>query len=874
MKGRSINQFTRQRRRSRHIAARMAILMLVLLGMAPLSRLARPALAASVGTFSIDDVIVVEGDSGTVDAIFTVTLNRIALGTATVAYVTPSTPNAAVVGNPCPTTPGGGVDLLSTSGNLTFDGETTTRNVVVRVCGDTSRELDETFAINLFGPVNAGLADTQGIGAIRNDDDNNAPVAKGQLRSITGVYPNNTNEDSALTLTLVATDIDLDCPSFAIVTQPQHGSLSGFSLQPCQLAGNTATGRLNIIYTPAPNYNDADSFTFKANDGTIDSNVATVEIDIIPVNDPPVMLNDSYSVVENTTLTVPAPGVLANDSDPVEGSPLTAILRSGSGPGNGTLTLNANGGFTYKPNTNFVGTDSFQYRASDGFSGSTFATVTIAVTAAQKAPVASGQLVATDEDTAASITLSATDANGDSLAYTIVAPPVHGDLSGSAPDLIYTPHANYNGPDSFTFKANDGALGSNIATVAIAIGPVNDAPVAMDDSYSADEDSTMTIAAAGVLGNDTDIDTTALAAVLVAGVANGVLALNEDGSFAYTPEANFCGADGFRYQAHDGALPSNQATVTINVACANDAPISAADSYAIDEDTPLTIAAAGVLGNDADVDGATLTAIFVGGPSHGTLALNPDGSFTYTPEADFYGDDSFSYQASDGTLDSNVATVTIAISAANDAPVANDQATTADTGTPKLITLSASDVDSSALTYSIVAGPAYGTLSGTAPNVTYTPNAGYSGPDSFTFRASDGALDSNIATVSIAIDSPAVVYNFSGFFQPVDNLPTFNSVSAGRAIPVKFGLGGYFGLNIFAAGYPASQQIKCDTAAPVDAVEETTTAGESSLSYDPASGRYSYVWKTEKAWAGTCRQLIVRFNDGGPDRIAYFKLNK
>ena len=124
------------------------------------------------------------------------------------------------------------------------------------------------------------------------------------------------------------------------------------------------------------------------------------------------------------------------------------------------------------------------------------------------------------------------------------------------------------------------------------------------------------------------------------------------------------------------------------------------------------------------------------------------------------------------------------------------------------------------MTYSIVAGPAHGTLSGTAPNVTYTPNAGYSGPDSFTFKASDGALDSNIATVSITVNPPAVVYNFSGFFQPVDNLPLFNSVSAGRAVPVRFGLGGYFGLNIFAAGYPASKQIKCDTAAPVDVVED------------------------------------------------------
>lgn len=105
-------------------------------------------------------------------------------------------------------------------------------------------------------------------------------------------------------------------------------------------------------------------------------------------------------------------------------------------------------------------------------------------------------------------------------------------------------------------------------------------------------------------------------------------------------------------------------------------------------------------------------------------------------------------------------------------------------------------------------------------------------------------------------------YNFTGFFQPVDNLPVFNEVNSGRAIPVKFSLGGYQGLNIFAPGYPLSQQIVCDTGAPLDDIEETVTAGGSSLSYDAGSDRYNYVWKTEKAWAGTCRQLVVQFIDG------------
>jgi hypothetical protein len=106
------------------------------------------------------------------------------------------------------------------------------------------------------------------------------------------------------------------------------------------------------------------------------------------------------------------------------------------------------------------------------------------------------------------------------------------------------------------------------------------------------------------------------------------------------------------------------------------------------------------------------------------------------------------------------------------------------------------------------------------------------------------------------------IYNFSGFFPPVDNLPNVNAVKAGRVIPIKFSLDGDQGLDIFAAGYPTSQQIACDSGAPQDGIEETITAGASGLSYDAASDTYTYIWKTSKAWAGACRQFNLRLNDG------------
>ena len=157
-------------------------------------------------------------------------------------------------------------------------------------------------------------------------------------------------------------------------------------------------------------------------------------------------------------------------------------------------------------------------------------------------------------------------------------------------------------------------------------------------------------------------------------------------------------------------------------------------------------------------------------------------------------------------------------------------------------------------TLSVTGGNADGTGSFTATCSGATDNAGNNGSASVTYR---------------------VAYNWTGFFQPVDNLPVVNTVNAGQAIPVKFSLGGNYGLNIFASGYPASQQVSCGggDGGSTSPIEETVTAGNSSLQYDPGTQRYIYVWKTDKAWAGTCRQLIVRLIDG-TDHIALFSFNR
>ncbi|HEX9696363.1 MAG TPA: cadherin-like domain-containing protein, partial [Actinomycetota bacterium] len=198
----------------------------------------------------------------------------------------------------------------------------------------------------------------------------------------------------------------------------------------------------------------------------------------------------------------------------------------------------------------------------------------------------------------------------------------------------------------------------------------NEPPVASDDAYATDEDVALNVPAPGVLANDTDPDGDPLTAAVVSGPANGTLTLNADGSFTYTPAANFNGSDSFTYVANDGTEDSNVATVSLTVNAVNDAPVAVADAYATDEDVALNVPAPGVLANDSDAEGDSLTAALVSGPANGTLTLNADGSFSYAPAVNFNGPDSFTYKANDGTADSNVATVSLTVNAVNDAPVA------------------------------------------------------------------------------------------------------------------------------------------------------------------------------------------------------------
>ena len=524
--------------------------------------------------------------------------------------------------------------------------------------------------------------------------------------------------------------------------------------------GTVELANSTITFTPTANYHGPASFTYTITDSAGGTAMATVSLTVTPINDAPVATNDSYTTNEDTPLTINGPGVLGNDSDPVESSPLTAHIVTG--PSHGTLTLNGDGSFTYIPNANSNGPDSFTYRASDGTSMSNIATVTIGVTAVNDAPAANDDAYTTNEDTPLTITgpgvlANDNDTENSSLSAVLVNGPGHGSLSLNADgSFTYTPTANYSGTDTFTYRALDGTTTGNIATVTITITAVNDAPVATNDSYTANEDTPLTITGPGVLANDTDpAENSALTALIVTGPSHGTLTLNADGSFTYIPNANSNGPDSFTYRASDGTSFSNIATVTIGVTAVNDAPVANDDSYTVTEDGSLgASAASGVLSNDADVENSSLTAVLVNGPGHGALSLNADGSFTYTPHANYAGTDTFTYRASDGTTTGNIATVTITVTGVNDAPVAvnNSYTTDEDVALQGNVLTNDTDADGNPLTAHLVGGPGHGALTLNADgSFTYTPANNYNGPDSFTYRVNDGTTFGNTATVSITV---------------------------------------------------------------------------------------------------------------------------
>jgi len=349
-----------------------------------------------------------------------------------------------------------------------------------------------------------------------------------------------TDRETEITLNVLDNDSG-DGIKIISVTDPDEGTISFTDTE--------------ITYTPYDHNHGVGTFVFvyTIQDSNGNTDMANVRVTVTEVgaNTPPVADDKTVTTDKNVDVTITLTG---SDSD---GDSLT--FRVVNPPSHGTL-VGSPPNMTYRPDANYTGPDSFTYDAYDGAAYSAEATVSITVIG-NHPPTADNKSVTTSEDTAVNITLTGSDADSDPLTFSVVSGPSNGTLSGTAPNLTYTPNPNWSGSDTFTYKANDGTADSAAATVTILVNPVNDPPVANNDSYNATQNIQLN---GNVQDNDNDPDTIVLHTVLVSAPSKASsFTLNDDGSFSYTPNAT--GADSFTYRINDGTLDSNVATVNITI---------------------------------------------------------------------------------------------------------------------------------------------------------------------------------------------------------------------------------------------------------------------------------------------------------------------
>jgi large repetitive protein len=547
-----------------------------------------------------------------------------------------------------------------------------------------------------------------------------------------------TAEDTPITIPVTANDIDVDGDLLRVT------SVSGAENGTARVSGG------EITYTPNQDWFGTEVLSYTITDGNNAFSSALVFIEVTPVNDAPVAGDDTATTDEDVPVVIE---VLANDTD-VDGDDLS-VGRIVTGPANGTATVNDDGTVTYTPAQDFNGTDRFEYEVVDGNGGADTATVTVRVNPVNDAPVAADDEFTILEDakpTRLEVLANDVDVDGDRLRVVSVGDEASlGTVAiakkGSA--ITYTPNKDANGTDSFSYTIADPSGEISTATVTVEITPVNDAPVAVADAVTTDEDLPVTF---NPMENDIDVDGDDLTIVDVAQGRLGTVEIGDDGkTLTYTPNPDANGTDRFTYTISDGEFTST-ATVTMTINPVNDAPVANDDTATTAEDRAVTI---NVLANDTDVDGDRLTVDgIVTGPENGTAEI-VNNQIVYTPDQDYNGPDSLTYRVADGNGGFDEATVTIDVTPVNDAPVAVADEVTTDEDTPVVIDALANDtdVDGDALTITGVGRAQFGvaTIAEDGRSITYTPNADANGTDSFSYTISDGALTAT-STVTVVVN--------------------------------------------------------------------------------------------------------------------------
>lgn len=564
-----------------------------------------------------------------------------------------------------------------------------------------------------------------------------------------------TNEDTAVQIsfaTLLTNDSDADGDPLTVsstpYSSPSHGTIS-----------LNSTG---WRYTPNADYSGSDSFTYEITDGFGGSATATVQINVTPVNDAPLAVDDSGSSAGEEVL-IP---ILANDSD-LDGGALSVTSLNYLGS-TAQVQLNPNGTLVYLPGPTFVGTDLLTYTVGDGNGGSASATVRIVVRGGGDGT----SVVATDdhfsvlEDGAPEgqlemliqSLLSNDSASSGTLALVSFTQPGHGSIGrqdiGLGDALYYTPAPGFFGVDVFTYTVSNGNGGVALATVTINVISVNDLVDALDDSVTVSEDSgAISIA---VLANDSDVDPGDTLSLLSAEALGSGSVIVVGNQVQYTPAVNFSGLDYFQYTVLSSDGSTDVATVEVNVLPSNDAPTIPNAVEVTGVDQPITRPLGG---NDVDLDPLTYALVSGTGPLHGTVTIT-GSEYTYTPAPGYVGTDAFSVEVTDGRGGRATAQITITVFAP---PVAVPDLASTQQGEPVTVAVLLNDTDPdgqpSPLTVESTTTPLNGTVTiNVGGTVTYSPSASFYGVDTFSYTITDGASAST-STVQITVNSPPQANN-------------------------------------------------------------------------------------------------------------------
>lgn len=565
--------------------------------------------------------------------------------------------------------------------------------------------------------------------------ENSAPIAHNDEAE--------TLENSPTVIDVLANDEDADSDSLSVieVTQGEWGSVA-------------INGDNTVTYSPGTGFVGTDSFVYAISDGNGGEDEATVWVTVNesapPPNDPPNAVNDSAQTNEDEAVLVL---VLGNDTDPDEDVLEVVEVTHGA---EGWVSI-VGGGTTvrYFPNDNFFGDDSFLYTISDGRGGVDQAQVTVTVASVNDAPRALDDEATTAQNEAVTIEVLSNDSDvdEDQLTVTGAGPAQNGTVKiNSGQTITYTPDPQFTGEDSFEYTVSDGAEGSDIGTVFVWVIESNEPPIAENDQAETNEDEPIVVL---VLANDSDPDEDPLEVTEVAQGEHGSVVIVEEGTAVrYEPNENFSGSDTFIYAISDGKEGGAEAQVTVTVAPVNDPPVAVNDEAFTQTGEPVVIS---VLANDSDPDQDVLIVTEASQGSQGSVAVGTDHTITYTPDADFTGEDSFTYSISDQNGETAAGSVFVTVTEHNEPPLAVDDLASTPEDEPVVIQVleNDSDPDQDPLTIREVSQAEHGVVEiieeGRA--LRYSPSEDYSGTDSLVYSISDGKGLNASASVLISIDS-------------------------------------------------------------------------------------------------------------------------